>query len=1062
MTHRPSLSLSASCVLVLVGAVLSISCGGGGGGGTAPPPPPTPDFSIATNPSNGSLTAGQSLVITATATGQNGFNSPITLAFAGLPAGVTVSPSSVTLAVGVPQDITVSAAASAAAANATVTITATGGGLTHTGQVSLVITSPPSNKPPSRTRWVRTDASTQYFLTLNQHWIVFSSLRKQFFVTDPVGGHVYVMDAGTQSKIAGIDVPGAFGIDITPDQKTIYVGTLSGDVYSIDVTDLQVRKRYMAAQIGPYGYRACTALVLADGRLALLQTQYGIPSVDGSSSFAVWDPRDNSIEIYTSTYGSAGGNAWSGVPYKIVCGGFMGNIGGFARTADRTKVIVGSIFSDNTLCTVDPGSGRDTYITAAGSFSGTNITVTPDSKLILLRTGSNQVTAYDAETLAAKSTIPVADGLNSATGFMVSSDSKTLYIMNGSAVLAYDLSNHNFVGWVSDVIVTPTAGGLSVGPVSSAYYQAVDDTGLLAGPLQEGVTFLDVAHLNAPPVGTVFANAYVKPATGPASGGTPVNIDRPANAAPISSLYFGNQKASAAALNGNFISATSPAGNAGPADVSIAYGDGAWQIIPEAFSYGPTIMQVTPDASTVEGGGVGFIYGYGFLPFTVPVTIPSDLQVRVGSTAATIVGVSQNSYGVLSQPFLLQTIVYTVPPGALGKADVTVVTSSGSATSAGGMTYLPPLETFPNKHASVAQGVYDKYRDLYYFTDINRIQVFSPGQRAWLGPIGIAAPVGATQRLWGIALSPDGSKLAISDLGAGVIYVMDPDLPASARTFSIINQTFGVKSYPAGLAISDSGVVYYTVSVDSGTGYTHFFKLDTNTNTIKDYQIQGADANALALHTAISADNTRVYFNNQGAVFAVDTATDKVFWGVDGPGCCYGDFDLTLAPNQIQFAATSYIYDADLNSQSFLTGNPREFFDVGYLLGIKFSTDGSLLFQPTDIGIDVLDGHLGRLRNRISLPVPLAPTFDALVSNGKDNKLVAITGQGDGIAFIDLNSIPEPPPLPYATPTAPAHSLPPPAGNSRREQKPSLRRSSTAQPSQPLTRRIRHVTIRPQ
>src|SRR5438093_10489288 len=61
-----------------------------------------------------------------------------------------------------------------------------------------------------------------------------------------------------------------------------------------------------------------------------------------------------------------------------------------------------------------------------------------------------------------------------------------------------------------------------------------------------------------------------------------------------------------------------------------------------------------------------------------------------------------------------------------------------------------------------------------------------------------------------------------------------------------------------------------------------------------------------------------------------------------------------------------------------------------------------------------MDGRLGTLLTRIALPITLSPNYDALVSDGKDNILVAITGtNGDGVAVIDLGSIPEPPPLPY-------------------------------------------------
>jgi hypothetical protein len=74
-----------------------------------------------------------------------------------------------------------------------------------------------------------------------------------------------------------------------------------------------------------------------------------------------------------------------------------------------------------------------------------------------------------------------------------------------------------------------------------------------------------------------------------------------------------------------------------------------------------------------------------------------------------------------------------------------------------------------------------------------------------------------------------------------------------------------------------------------------------------------------------------------------------------------------------------------------------------------------LLFQPSANGIDVFDGRLGLLLKRISLPFALSTNYDALVTDGSDNKLVAITGaNGDGVAVLDFTSIAEPTPLGYA------------------------------------------------
>jgi len=94
--------------------------------------------------------------------------------------------------------------------------------------------------------------------------------------------------------------------------------------------------------------------------------------------------------------------------------------------------------------------------------------------------------------------------------------------------------------------------------------------------------------------------------------------------------------------------------------------------------------------------------------------------------------------------------------------------------------------------------------------------------------------------------------------------------------------------------------------------------------------------------------------------------------------------------------------------------NDREVLNISYVYGTKLNSDGSLLFQPSTNGIDVFDGRLGTLRTRIALPVPLAQNFDALVSDGKDNVLIAVTGvTGNGIAVVNLSSLSEPPPLTY-------------------------------------------------
>jgi len=254
--------------------------------------------------------------------------------------------------------------------------------------------------------------------------------------------------------------------------------------------------------------------------------------------------------------------------------------------------------------------------------------------------------------------------------------------------------------------------------------------------------------------------------------------------------------------------------------------------------------------------------------------------------------------------------------------------------------------------------------------------------------------------------------------------LLDPANPSSVQTFPIAPpQTVqGIAVSPAGVAISNSGVVYLTVDVQGGTGFHNFYTFDTNTRILTDLGIDGPGMGAsdFYLRTALSADNTRAYFNDDGYVFSIDTATGTIFSASSDPSCCYGDYDLTLARNQVQFEATSMMYDSDLNAAADFTLNDREILDVSYVYGTKFSPDGTLLFQPDSQGVDIFDGRLGILRARVAFPVPLSTNFDALVSDGEDNILIAITGaNGDGVAVVDLSSLPEPAPLPYSATTKP-------------------------------------------
>jgi hypothetical protein len=472
-------------------------------------------------------------------------------------------------------------------------------------------------------------------------------------------------------------------------------------------------------------------------------------------------------------------------------------------------------------------------------------------------------------------------------------------------------------------------------------------------------------------------------------------------------------------------------------DVRTFATDGGSQFLPFGFSYGPSILEAATNYATAEGGGPGSLYGFGFGPQannssqSTYIAPPSDLQVTVGGASATVDGYNPNpslSTYFTAPPLPTNTLLYTVPPGVAGTtASIGVSNSSGSTTASTNITYLPALQQYPVAGA-LADGVYDPKRDVYYFTDTNQVRVFSLAQGAWLASIPIPAPQGAygSQRLFGIALSPDGSKLAIGDPGAIAIYIVNPDQPSSVQSFPYAAQIgyYANTEEPAGVAITNSGIVYFaTFDLDGDGGRGYLYALNPSTGNVGEVTgpasdpylpTEGPDPDG---RLAISADGTRIYLNDDGILGYVDTASGTFTL----PALSYsyvgtGGYELVQCANQTRLLADGFLTDSNLNGLGIQTLDSAESVDADYIYGAALSTDGSLLFQPGVQFIDVFDGRTGSFRARISLPVQLSPNFRALVSDNRDSRFVAITGAtGNGIAVIDLNSLPEPELLPYVS-----------------------------------------------
>jgi hypothetical protein len=260
-----------------------------------------------------------------------------------------------------------------------------------------------------------------------------------------------------------------------------------------------------------------------------------------------------------------------------------------------------------------------------------------DGNEIIVGAGST-VEIFDAKGLFQTDQFTVGTG--STPGFFffsLSLDGNTLYATPTSGaggLLAYDWRTHQLKGW------TPSMEFLDL--INGLYPDAIDETGLIAAVSAHGVSFLDVGALHPGAPTSVVTNTFVSPSVGPAAGGTNVNFTFIANPPATSAVFFGNQLGANVALIGEGASVTSPPGKPGPVDVTGLLPDGNLVLAPEAFSYGPAIVEVATDSATAEGGGTGTIFGYGFGNARFGGQAAAGLQVLVNGHAATNLKYSPN------------------------------------------------------------------------------------------------------------------------------------------------------------------------------------------------------------------------------------------------------------------------------------------------------------------------------------------------------------------------------------------------------------------------------------
>jgi hypothetical protein len=1009
-------------VPISIFALLPVACAGCGGGGASaivqPPPPPAADFSITLSSTSLSLSQGATgPPVTVSVSAENGFTGAVQVTLAGLPTGVVSNPAGpFNIGSGANAAIVFGAATNAATGNFTITAQGTSGSLSHSAALALAVQASSASLLP-RTTYIRTDSIAAFDAPLGEprhRRIAYDAANKYVFVANRAMNRVEVFSTADPTRVAQIAVPAASSADLSADGATLWVGTTTEQGVAIDTATLKIRSRNDIQPLSPIPNtvfdRPEELLPMSNGKIMMRLRQ----SSAAQSLLAIWDPVANSLTNLTSVEPAL----------------FQNGLGVMARTGDRTKLIVAAndasgeaaIFDATGAAIAGPhGFGAGTIPLVAANPDGTRFAVE------FVSAGAAQLFLRDAAFNQVASPVSF-----SARGLVFSHDGNFLYASQSSAgpplIAVFDGHTMQPIGQVPDA---------SIQGVHSEIEEA-DETQLLFGIANRGVSFIDAAKPSALPSSVPsFASAPAAlPSQGPITGGTTAFLAGQ-NFESTAQIKFGQQLAPAPSVSPTQIQVTAPPSvTNGPVNVT-AYFPSAWlAVTPDAFSYGPQILEILPNAGSKSGGDAIQIYGYGFGSDATQIT------AKIGGAAATVQKV-ENLTSIApslaldaTYPFPLQRITLLTRPGTAGQADITVTSEAGATTSARAFQYMQSVQVFA-KPALYKFVLYDQKRQWLYLSNTDHVDVFDLAT-AQFHVTGINPPGGPLPNaaLRGLSLKPDASQLVVADFGAQSVYLLSPD-GGTGATVPVGGVAGFLNSGPARVAATSTQTVFVAMSGEGGAS-------GVCSSCLSQLNLSAAPP------TVQPAPQPEVTSLTGAPLVQADAAGDTVFLAYDAAtGGPVGTWS-AAAPNQftvsaskesaIDLAAASdgtvfasrasvgaEIRSPHLSLTATMASPELEQIPARVLVpGLALHPTGALLYQPfltgpapaappaTGIqgGVDILDAHTGLLRLRVFLPEPLAALstdIDALhgsflAVDETGHRIFALTTSG--LTIVQLANVP--------------------------------------------------------
>lgn len=931
-------------------------------------------FSVTLNNSALSVSQGGSVSTLAglSITSQSGSTSfAVQFSVSGLPNGVQAVFATNPLVSGQPAtSLTFTASSSATLANdinVTVIGTRTADGLQETASLTFSVIPPTGTLPSIRTDLIRMDGTPAA--------AVFDPVHQVLYASNPQWSRVDVISPASRSISTSIPAPTPSGMDLSLDGKQLLVGSGVQQIVTIDTASLQVTAR---ANVTPFVQGGSTYSIPA----LLASTSNGTVLVGMTLNS---DPPSYFLEQWNPTTGSFTPRSAPGVGVWI---------NRMVRTSDGSKVLIVDYGTDLNLAVYD--SATDTFPSNGQSSVGQVLFVAANpaqSQFAVL--GTNGISIVDAQlnTLATTSAGLSPNG-DIIYGIIFSADGTKLCVVNLFAgalplIEVYDSQTLSFLGeapaFQTEIPFFVTE------PIENILSQpaAVDSTGRIFSLFSHGIVFDDPNNLQnlislpvVPSIGQI----------GPANE-APVNVafrtslgQESFSVAP--DVWFDGSRGTNVQLSGPLVSVTAPPSPLGIANVKAITPDGWFSFAPQAFSFGTEIFHLGGTAGGPAGGATLDLIGHGF---------ESNPRVTIGGQAASIQSVT--SYASETEfPFVaIDHLRVTVPAGLPSAADVKVTSASGSATLAKAFQYLPGVTDYPSSD-NFTFALYDTSRHHVYLSAGNHIDVFSADTQQFLAPI-VPPTVSGTLQLRGLALTPDGSKLLISNLSDSSVAIVNPDSPSSSSVVKVpltAPNPLGINT----VAATSTGKVF----VDGVTGACdQLWELDLVT-----------------LNLTLRTDTALICL--QSAQLSTDTAGDKVLiaspnggaylWNASSDQFVRTDLvsnNGAASGDGVWFASDYSFLDAEAIQHN--TAQTPEFFantflspPNGAVTGEKMNASGSLLYAPLLDGVDIVDTNHGAWIGRVLLTEQLPFVQNSMAFDDVGSRLFLITDSG--LTVVQLGSSP--------------------------------------------------------